>query len=62
MKYYQNCEDIVFCGNKEIAKELMDYFVKKGHKVLLSSKEILTGTHGSHEVSELFIYTKKEEI
>lgn len=54
-KYYTNSKDIVFCGTKETAKDIYDMYTKQGYKVVQSTVEIITGTHGRQVVKRLDI-------
>lgn len=57
---YSNLEDIVYCHNEEIAKEIFDFLREKGYPVGLSSSLITTGTHGDQAVKRLDVYKRKE--
>lgn len=54
-KYYSNSKDIVFCGKQDTATDIMDLYNNRGYKVLQSTVEIITGTHGNQVVKRLDI-------
>lgn len=57
---YSNMEDVVYCHNEEIAKEIFDFLRDKGYPVALSGSVISTGTHGEQVVKRLDVYKKKD--
>lgn len=57
---FSNMEDIVYCHDEEIAKEIYDFLVSKGYPVGLSGSQITTGTHGEQFVKRIDVYKKKK--
>lgn len=57
-KYYSNSKDIIFCGTQDTATDIMDLYTDKDYKVIQSTVEIITGTHGNQVVKRLDILTK----
>lgn len=55
---YPNMEDIVYCHNEEMTKEIFDFLREKGYSVGLSGSFISTGTHGERAVKRLDVYKK----
>lgn len=55
---FSNMEDIVYCHNEEIAKEIFDFLIKRGYPVCLSSSTIVTRTHGEQYVKRLDVLKK----
>lgn len=51
--YYTNTKDIVCCGTQDTATEINQFYSKQGYKVLESTVEIITGTHGKQVVKRL---------
>lgn len=58
---FSNMEDIIYCHNEEMAKEIFDYLIKKGYRIGLSGSQIETGTHGTQVVKRLDVYKKKNK-
>lgn len=56
---FSNMEDIVYCHNEEIAKEIFEFLLSKDYPVGMSSSQIETGTHGTQFVKRLDVYNKK---
>lgn len=56
---YSNVEDIVYCHNEKMAKEIFEFLMEKGYPIGLSSSQIETGTHGTQVVKRLDVYKKK---
>lgn len=56
MEISSNLVDILYCHEKEIADELFDFYLKKGHGVAMSTVQINTGTHGDCLVKKIEIY------
>lgn len=56
---FSNMEDIVYCHNEELAKEIFDFLREKGYPIGLSSSVINTGTHGEQFVKRLDVFKKK---
>jgi len=59
---YSNMEDIIYCHNEEMAKEIFDYLRNKGFSVGMSSSQIVTGTHGEQFVKRLDVFKKKRKV
>lgn len=58
---YTNMEDIIYCHNEEMAKEIFDFLSSKGYKIGLSSSLIKTGTHGEQDVKRLDVFKKQKD-
>jgi len=56
---FSNVQDIIYFHDEEMAKEIFQYLVEKGHSVSLSSSQIITGTHGEQSVKRLDVYKNK---
>lgn len=57
---FSNMEDIIYCHNEGIAKEVFDFLKSKGYPVGLSGSIIQTGTHGEQAVKRIDVYKTKE--
>lgn len=55
---YSNMEDIIYCHNENLSKEIFDFLRQRGYSVGLSNSVIVTGTHGEQHVKRLDVYKK----
>lgn len=56
---YSNMEDVVYCHNEQIAREIACFLRDKGYPIGLSSSQINTGTHGEQNVKRLDVFKKQ---
>lgn len=55
-KFYSNMEDVVYCGNEEVANKIFKLFSDDGYTVGKSGQLIKTGTHGDVDAIRIDIY------
>ncbi|MEK3955953.1 MULTISPECIES: hypothetical protein [unclassified Psychrobacillus] len=58
---FTNMEDIVYCHNEEIAKEIFEFLLSKGYPLGMSGSQIETGTHGMQVVKRIDVYKSKKK-
>lgn len=56
---FSNMEDIVYCHNEVLAKDIFEFLISKGYRVAMSGSQIQTGTHGEQYVKRIDVYKKK---
>lgn len=58
---FTNMQDIVYCHDEEMAKEIFTFLTSQGYRVGVSSSQIDTGTHGTQYVKRIDVYKKKNK-